>query len=232
MNRDNSYMLNFRLSKCLYLYEVFRKNSEFNSKLMFLQLKEYLESIIPNEYNFTPNDINLSKSIFYFINDNDDSDMIYGHISTEMSLYGEGRIIRFPYHYRVLNRKSVYKYGYPKYKKYSIKFDLLFKNKTIDISIGSNICKYSGFCDKDENPLYEGDLVEDLSGMGIIPFSNDNENVAILTSENGYVGLTMSYDLTFIPLIDLSIRNKYSNTKKLIHYNCLTTLSKVTNGKV
>lgn len=232
MNRDNSYMLNFRLSKCLYLYEVFRKNSEFNSKLMFLQLKEYLESIIPNEYNFTPNDINLSKSIFYFINDNDDSDMIYGHISTEMSLYGEGRIIRFPYHYRVLNRKSVYKYGYPKYKKDSIKFDLLFKNKTIDISIGSNICKYSGFCDKDENPLYEGDLVEDLSGMGIIPFSNDNENVAILTSENGYVGLTMSYDLTFIPLIDLSIRNKYSNTKKLIHYNCLTTLSKVTNGKV
>jgi hypothetical protein len=199
---------------------------------MFLQLKEYLESIIPNEYNFTPNDINLSKSIFYFINDNDDSDMIYGHISTEMSLYGEGRIIRFPYHYRVLNRKSVYKYGYPKYKKDSIKFDLLFKNKTIDISIGSNICKYSGFCDKDENPLYEGDLVEDLSGMGIIPFSNDNENVAILTSENGYVGLTMSYDLTFIPLIDLSIRNKYSNTKKLIHYNCLTTLSKVTNGKV
>ena len=232
MNRDNSYMLNFRLSKCLYLYEVFRKNSEFNSKLMFLQLKEYLESIIPNEYNFTPNDINLSKSIFYSINDNDDSDMIYGHISTEMSLYGEGRIIRFPYHYRVLNRKSVYKYGYPKYKKDSIKFDLLFKNKTIDISIGSNICKYSGFCDKDENPLYEGDLVEDLSGMGIIPFSNDNENVAILTSENGYVGLTMSYDLTFIPLIDLSIRNKYSNTKKLIHYNCLTTLSKVTNGKV
>ena len=202
------------------------------SKLMFLQLKEYLESIIPNEYNFTPNDINLSKSIFYFINDNDDSDMIYGHISTEMSLYGEGRIIRFPYHYRVLNRKSVYKYGYPKYKKDSIKFDLLFKNKTIDISIGSNICKYSGFCDKDENPLYEGDLVEDLSGMGIIPFSNDNENIAILTSENGYVGLTMSYDLTFIPLIDLSIRNKYSNTKKLIHYNCLTTLSKVTNGKV
>jgi hypothetical protein len=199
---------------------------------MFLQLKEYLESIIPNEYNFTPNDINLSKSIFYFINDNDDSDMIYGHISTEMSLYGEGRIIRFPYHYRVLNRKSVYKYGYPKYKKDSIKFDLLFKNKTIDISIGSNICKYSGFCDKDENPLYEGDLVEDLSGMGIIPFSNDNENIAILTSENGYVGLTMSYDLTFIPLIDLSIRNKYSNTKKLIHYNCLTTLSKVTNGKV
>jgi hypothetical protein len=199
---------------------------------MFLQLKEYLESIIPNEYNFTPNDINLSKSIFYFINDNDDSDMIYGHISTEMSLYGEGRIIRFPYHYRVLNRKSVYKYGYPKYKKDSIKFDLLFKNKTIDISIGSNICKYSGFCDKDENPLYEGDLVEDLSGMGIIPFSNDNENIAILTSENGYVGLTMSYDLTFIPLIDLSIRNKYLNTKKLIHYNCLTTLSKVTNGKV
>lgn len=129
MNRDNSYMLNFRLSKCLYLYEVFRKNSEFNSKLMFLQLKEYLESIIPNEYNFTPNDINLSKSIFYFINDNDDSDMIYGHISTEMSLYGEGRIIRFPYHYRVLNRKSVYKYGYPKYKKDSIKFDLLFKKK-------------------------------------------------------------------------------------------------------
>lgn len=232
MNIDNSYRLNFRLSKCLYLYEVFRKNSEFNSKLMFLQLKEYLESIIPNEYNFTPNDINLSKSIFYFINDNDDSDMIYGHISTEMSLYGEGRIIRFPYHYRVLNRKSVYKYGYPKYKKDSIKFDLLFKNKTIDISIGSNICKYSGFCDKDENPLYEGDLVEDLSGMGIIPFSNDNENIAILTSENGYVGLTMSYDLTFIPLIDLSIRNKYSNTKKLIHYNCLTTLSKVTNGKV
>lgn len=232
MNRDNSYRLNFRLSKCLYLYEVFRKNSEFNSKLMFLQLKEYLESIIPNEYNFTPNDINLSKSIFYFINDNYDSDMIYGHISTEMSLYGEGRIIRFPYHYRVLNRKSVYKYGYPKYKKDSIKFDLLFKNKTIDISIGSNICKYSGFCDKDENPLYEGDLVEDLSGMGVIPFSNDNENVAILTSENGYVGLTMSYDLTFIPLIDLSIKNKYSNTKKLIHYNCLTTLSKVTNGKV
>jgi hypothetical protein len=199
---------------------------------MFLQLKEYLESIIPNEYNFTPNDINLSKSIFYFINDYEDSDMIYGHISTEMSLYGEGRLIRFPYHYRVLNRKSVYKYGYPRYQKDSIKFDLLFKNKTIDIPIGSNICKYSGFCDKDENPLYEGDLVEDLSGMGVIPFSDDNENIAMLTSENGCVGLTMSYDLTFIPLIDLSIRNKYSNTKKLIHYNCLTILSKVTNGKV
>ena len=86
MNRDNSYRLNFRLSKCLYLYEVFRKNSEFNSELMFLQLKEYLESIIPNEYNFTPNDINLSKSIFYFINNNDISVLICPYIISESSL--------------------------------------------------------------------------------------------------------------------------------------------------